>query len=95
MTAPEQPRPLPGDLRATAATEGRVRYTRRFDDAAGRPMTGTVTLTPQPPGAPVNAEVREGVLDLELAPGVYTLVALLRTADLTRHLTMDTITITS
>lgn len=73
----------------------RPRYRHRFEDAAGRPMSGTVTLTPQPAGAPVTRELRDGVLDLELAPGVYTLVALLRTADLTRQLTTDTITVTS
>lgn len=67
-----------------------VRYHRRYVDALGRPMTGTVTVTRRVahaqgeeivvPSAAAVALV-DGHLNVMLTPGDYELAAQLRTAE--------------
>lgn len=91
-----EPRPTP------VALAGAVRFTRRYADALGRPMRGTVTLTPTAPttaggavipAAPVPVELDAGLLEVDLPPGTYRLSAALRTAEGAQATDAGTVTI--
>jgi hypothetical protein len=102
MTRPEQPQPYPGDL--VVAVPGAVPYRRIYRDAIGRPLTGKVTLTGKTRHtvdglvvvpAPVEVELVDGALAVDLPPDDYDLAAELRTADGRRVTDADTVTVSS
>jgi len=69
---------------------GAVSFRHEYRDALGRPLVGSVTLTPETrtalrgvtiPAAPLVVPVVAGVLAADLPPGIYQLRADLRTVD--------------
>ena len=73
-----------------ASVPGAVPYRHEYRDALGRPLVGSVTLTPETrtavpgvtiPTAPFTVPVVAGVLAVNLPPGIYQLRADLRTVD--------------
>lgn len=72
---------------------GSVRCYREYRDVLGRPLTGVVTITGQTRTEvggqtvlplPVLVEIVGGVLDVNLPPDTYSLVADLRTVEQAR-----------
>lgn len=97
MPADALPVPHPQSLAGT------VNYRRSYLDTLGRPMRGDVTLTGSARSAsgdavvvpaPVAVPLVDGVLDVNLPPDVYRVVANLRTADGARVTDSDTVTLT-
>ena len=69
---------------------GAVSFRHEYRDALGRPLVGSVTLTPETrtavpgvtiPTAPFTVPVVAGVLEVSLPLGIYQLRADLRTVD--------------
>lgn len=69
---------------------GAVAYRHEYRDALGRPLVGSVTLTPETrtavrgltiPPAPITLQVVAGVLSASLPVGIYQVRADLRTVD--------------
>lgn len=96
---------MPADARPVAAAQplpGAVPLRRLYVDALGRPMSGRARIsgvervkvgsTVIAP-APVNAEVVNGTLAVELPPGRYTVSAALTTVDGNRVDDTETVTL--
>ena len=78
------PQPWPTPLTETA------RLRRDYRDALGRPMRGTLTISgvrrtdhgdTVTVAAPVNVALSEGLLEVDLPPGDYTITGALHTID--------------
>lgn len=85
MNRLRQPEPYPGDQPADGPRL--VRWTRRYTDPAGQPLTGMVRLTSQQrhtsgdrviPAASFELEVTDGEVSVQLPAGSYQLTARLR-----------------
>ena len=83
--------------------EGTAHLVRLYADPLGRPMRGVVTISGGARSelgssvvvpAPVTVELVDGVLDVSLPPGDYSIVAMLRTIDGERVSDQDTVTLT-
>lgn len=93
MPAEALPIPWPEPIR------GSVHFEKPYRDAAGRALSGKVTVTGtiRKDGvigdAPIVAEIVAGKLVLDLPPDTYTLVAKLQTPEGTKLTDTDTITL--
>jgi hypothetical protein len=86
----------------TVPVPGAVSYRHEYRDALGRPLVGSVTLTPETrtaargvtiPAAPLVVPVVAGVLAADLPPGIYQVRADLRTVDGTPVVDTDRIAV--
>lgn len=84
--------PVPAELPRPPSGSVGTAWTRPYRDAASRPLSGTVTLTPAR-GTPVQIteDVVDGVVTFHVAPGSYRLNASLLTVDGARFYDFDTV----
>lgn len=80
MTRPQAPRPYPGDAGAQPARplavtqQTRPPHRREYKDALGRPMNGYASIRAQDDST-IRVPIVDGVLEVELAPGRYRIIA--------------------
>jgi hypothetical protein len=92
------PQPYPGDVlparrNATpASTIRRSRLLREYKGVLGDPLSGTVHLRDSA-DRPYPVEVTDGVLDVELVPGVYRLVSVMHDAGGQHYYNSETVVV--